>query len=440
MCKPLLLSLACVFLCSGIFGQDANYASGTYSIAITEFNYNSDKFNNSGDWVELHNYGGSAIDLSGWNVRDNLGSSYTIPNSTLLAPDAYLVVVEYVDTFLMVHPSVTNYVGNMAFGFNNLSGSIRLFDNVGGLVKQINYLDSVPWPKGSDGYGPTVQILDELAAENDGTNWISGCVLGTPGSDYVPCDYDIVVSEINYNSLPAYNPGDWIELYNRGSGALDIGGWTLRDSRNGNAFVIPAGTNLAPGARLVITDSLSSFTDKFPGVDNVIGEPMFSFSNGGDAIRLYAGGDKIRYSVRYNDNAPWPLDPDGTGFTLELIDEGGNPNIATSWVAGCLYGSPGTPYIFPCPDAVVNFDPGTITVGPVPFADQLYIGLQDNTIMRSLTVTDLLGKVVFKVDPSSAVYLWHAGYGDGYQVSPGMYLITIVNDAGAVATKQVVKM
>ncbi len=387
----------------------------------------------------MHNYGGSAIDLSGWQVRDNIGSTYTIPNSTTLAPDAFLVVVEYIDTFLMVHPSVTNYVGEMAFGFDNMSGSIRLFDDGGALVKQINYLDSVPWPKGSDGYGPSVQILDELADASSGANWISGCVLGTPGSDYVPCDYDVVVSEINYNSLPAYNPGDWIEIYNRGSGTLAMGGWTLRDARNSNAFVIPAGTNLAPGARLVISDSLSSFTDKFAGVDNVIGEPTFSFSNGGDAVRLYAGGDKIKYSVRYNDNAPWPLDPDGTGFTLELVDESGNPNVPASWVAGCLYGSPGTPFIFPCPDAVVNFDPGTINVGPVPFTDHLYVGLEDNAIMRSITISDVLGHVLFTAEPTAQQFLWDARNTAGHPVGAGMYLVTIVNDAGAVASRQIVK-
>ena len=103
-------------------------------------------------------------------------------------------------------------------------------------------------------------------------------MLGTPGEGYVDCNYDIVVSEINYNSLLAYNPGDWIEILNRGNADKDISGWILRDGKTDNIFVIPAGNVLSAGERLVIADSLESFTVKFPTVGNVIGEPPFSFS------------------------------------------------------------------------------------------------------------------------------------------------------------------
>ena len=117
----------------------------------------------------------------------------------------------------------------------------------------------------------------------------------------MPCDYPVIVSEINYNSLLAYNPGDWIEIWNRGSSSANIGGWILRDANTSNIYVIPNGTVLAPDGRVVISDSLESFTAKFPTVTNVIGEPAFHFSNGGDAVRLYDPVGKIQYSVRFND-------------------------------------------------------------------------------------------------------------------------------------------
>lgn len=420
-------------------GQAQPAESGAYSIAISEFNYNSDKFNNSSDWVELHNYGGTAQDLSNWKLKDAIGTTFTIPGGTSLSAGSYLVLVERTDTFAMIHPTVTNYIGNLGFGLNNNSGSIRLFDAGGAIVKQINYVDSIPWPKGSDGYGPSVQILDELASETDGNNWIAGCILGTPGSAYVPCDYDIVVSEINYNSLPAYNPGDWIELYNRSTSNIGIGGWTLRDNRNGNAFLIPNGTTLNAGARLVITDSLESFNILFAGVTNVIGEPTFNFSNGGDAIRIYEPGDKLKYSIRYKDSAPWPLDPDGTGFTLELVDDGGNPNVATSWVAGCLYGSPGTPFIFPCPDAVTNMHPGDIVVGPVPFTSGLHISLASGNIIDQYKVIDLQGNVVFTQTVNAQFSIWDGTNVNGTEVPAGIYVISIIDNNGAIGNVRVVK-
>jgi hypothetical protein len=88
----------------------------------------------------------------------------------------------------------------------------------------------------------TLQIINEEASESNPANWRSGCVLGTPGEGYVDCNYDIVVSEINYNSLLAYNPGDWIEILNRGNADKDISGWILRDGKTDNIFVIPAVT------------------------------------------------------------------------------------------------------------------------------------------------------------------------------------------------------
>lgn len=430
MVKNLFLLTFCTIVAIAVQGQ---------SVAISEFNYNSDTYNNSGDWVELHNYGASSVNIGGWKIKNELGATYTIPGGTNLAANAYLVVVEWIDTFLMVHPDVTNYIGNMAFNLDNMAGSVLLYDNVGALMKQINYVDSVPWPRASDGYAPTVQILNEAGDENDPDNWIAGCVLGTPGAAYTPCDYDLILTEINYNSLLGYNPGDWVELYNRGSSSISLSGWILRDSRNVNAYLIPSGTSLAPGQRLVISDSLESFTVIFPSVSNVIGEPTFHFSNSGDAIRLYDNTNKIKYCVRYNDNDPWPTDADGSGFTLELIDEGGNPNIADAWVAGCLFGSPGNPFILPCPTAIESIDPGNILVGPVPFVDMVHLSLKDEAIIRELRIFNMQGELIQQAQPQTNYYTWDGANAKGNSMPEGMYLIQVITTNGSSATVQVIK-
>lgn len=413
--------------------------SRAQSVAITEFNYNSDTYNNSGDWVELHNFGASAVNLGGWKVKNELGATYTIPGGISLAPDAYLVVVEWIDTFLMVHPDVTNYIGNTAFSLDNMSGSVLLYDGGGALVRQINYVDSVPWPRAADGYGPTVQILDETGDENDPDNWIAGCVLGTPGAAYADCDYDVIISEINYNSLLGYNPGDWVEIYNRSASSVSLAGWILRDSRNDNAYLIPGGTTLAAGGRLVISDSLESFTVLFPSVSNVIGEPTFHFSNSGDAVRLYRNDNKIQFTVRFNDKTPWPTDADGNGFTLETVNEGGNPNITDSWVAGCLFGSPGNPFVLPCPNAIQDYDPANIQVGPNPFSQLTHLSLLDAAQISDLRIYDLQGTLINYVKPQASYYTWNGCNQDNITVPAGMYFIHVVTESGANAIIQVMK-
>ena len=429
--KKRFLGLVLMVLTLSSFGQ---------TIAITEINYNSDPYNKSNDWVELHNYGGSAVDISNWKLKDETPfNSFTIPAGTVLDANEYVVLVENIDTFLMVHGGVTNYIGEFAFGFDNTFGTVKIENNSGTVIKAVPYIDSIPWPKGCDGYGPTLQIIDEEASESNPANWRSGCVLGTPGEGYVDCNYDIVVSEINYNSLLAYNPGDWIEILNRGNSDKDISGWILRDGKTDNIFVIPAGNVLSAGERLVIADSLESFTVKFPTVGNVIGEPPFSFSNGGDAVRLYTPTGKIQYSVRYKDSAPWPLDPDGTGFTLELVDEPGNPNDGVAWVAGCLYGSPGNPFVIPCPNAVNNVIPKELTIGPNPFADYLTIIIDATVQAQSVTIMNTLGEQIITLPPYNNAVTWNSTDLQGNTVSDGIYFVVVTTTNGNTITAKVLK-
>ena len=429
--KKRFLGLVLMVLTLSSFGQ---------TIAITEINYNSDPYNKSNDWVELHNYGGSAVDISNWKLKDETPfNSFTIPAGTVLDANEYVVLVENIDTFLMVHGGVTNYIGEFAFGFDNTFGTVKIENNSGTVIKAVPYIDSIPWPKGCDGYGPTLQIINEEASESNPANWRSGCVLGTPGEGYVDCNYDIVVSEINYNSLLAYNPGDWIEILNRGNSDKDISGWILRDGKTDNIFVIPAGNVLSAGERLVIADSLESFTVKFPTVGNVIGEPPFSFSNGGDAVRLYTPTGKIQYSVRYKDSAPWPLDPDGTGFTLELVDEPGNPNDGVAWVAGCLYGSPGNPFVIPCPNAVNNVIPKELTIGPNPFADYLTIIIDATVQAQSVTIMNTLGEQIITLPPYNNAVTWNSTDLQGNTVSDGIYFVVVTDTNGNTITAKVLK-
>ncbi len=429
--KKRFLGLVLMVLTLPSFGQ---------TIAITEINYNRDPYNKSNDWVELHNYGGSAVDISNWKLKDETPfNSFTIPAGTVLDANEYVVLVENIDTFLMVHGGVTNYIGEFAFGFDNTFGTVKIENNSGTVIKAVPYIDSIPWPKGCDGYGPTLQIINEEASESNPANWRSGCVLGTPGEGYVDCNYDIVVSEINYNSLLAYNPGDWIEILNRGNADKDISGWILRDGKTDNIFVIPAGNVLSAGERLVIADSLESFTVKFPTVGNVIGEPPFSFSNGGDAVRLYTPSGKLQYSVRYKDSAPWPLDPDGTGFTLELVDEPGNPNDGVAWVAGCLYGSPGNPFVIPCPNAVNNVIPKELTIGPNPFADYLTIIIDATVQAQSVTIMNTLGEQIITLPPYNNAVTWNSTDLQGNTVSDGIYFVVVTTTNGNTITAKVLK-
>jgi len=61
-------------------------------IVINEIHFDPDVKTESVEFIELHNAGGSAVNLSGWQFTE--GVTYTISNGTSLAAGGHLVVAQ----------------------------------------------------------------------------------------------------------------------------------------------------------------------------------------------------------------------------------------------------------------------------------------------------------------------------------------------------------
>jgi hypothetical protein len=424
------------------------FLASTYSIsiaqtiAITEIMYNADSSLQSKSWVELYNYGTASVNLSDWVLKDEtVVNTFVIPVGTNIGAGDYLVIAQSLDTFALIYPTVTNVIGSFAFGFDNTSGSVRIYNASGALVKSVSYIDSLPWPNAADGLGPSLQIEDYTADANDPDNWFAGCVGGSPGTAYQDCAYDIVVSEINYHSADVFDMKNWIEIWNTTSGAINIGNWIFRDNNRNNSFTIPAGTMLSANGRLVICDSLPAMNSLWPSVTNIIGEFDFGLSNNGDGVRLYDNSGKLRYSVRYDDALPWPEDADGAGYTLEWVESAGNPNLYSSWFAGCPYGSPGAAFSLPCGTTIINaIVSETYVVYPNPYHETVNISLA-NGITGSQTecrITDIHGRIIF----SSTFYdslQWNGKDADQHPVPPGIYVVKILKNGIEVSSQKLMR-
>ena len=151
----------------------------------------------------------------------------------------------------------------------------------------------------------------------------------------------VVINEINYNSSDDFDPEDWIELHNPGETAINITGWAMKDDDNEHVFVIPEETILEPGEYIVLAKDLGQFIANFPNVNNVIGSFEFGLSGGGDQVRIYNTTGILTDSVEYDDDAPWPTEPDGSGPTLELINSTLDNSLVENWSAS--YEEHGTP-------------------------------------------------------------------------------------------------
>jgi len=151
--------------------------------------------------------------------------------------------------------------------------------------------------------------------------------------------YEVVINEINYNSLDD-EMEDWIELYNPTNEAITIDMWEFKDN-NDNVFTFPQSVVLPSGDYLVLCENMVAFLQTFPNTSNVVGDFEFGLSGDGDLVSLFDSNGLLVDKVAYGVTTPWPTEADGEGATLELIHPSLDNASAGNWAPSNING--GTP-------------------------------------------------------------------------------------------------
>ena len=153
----------------------------TEAIVINEINYKSGDEFDADDWIELYNPNDTAIDMSNWQLKDsNDDNIFVIPSGTLIQANAFIVLVKDTNDFTSVYPNITNFIGEIDFGFGG-EDAVRLFNNQGVLQDQVSYDDS--WPSCADGTGQTLELNDATADNSLPENWSCINTIGSPNRD-----------------------------------------------------------------------------------------------------------------------------------------------------------------------------------------------------------------------------------------------------------------
>ena len=244
-----------------------------------------------------------------------------------------------------------------------------------------------------------------------------------------------VINEINYNSNDDHNSDDWVELINPGEIEIDISNWILKDDDNSHGYTIPDETVIQPNNYLVLAKDMDLFSSSYPDISNVIGPFDFSLSGGGDQVRIFDNAGILIDSVQYDDADPWPLEPDGNGPTLELINPGYDNTLAVSWASSIDYGSPGmqnTAYL--ASDVAENIIPETTSMLPAypnPFNGAVTIPLELATpINASIIIYNLLGERITDIPinhlrPGHHTLVWQGRNQLGHSVGTGIYFVRL---------------
>ena len=260
------------------------------------------------EFVELHST--AAVDLEGWRLErfsqsDNFGTVATLTSADSIAASDFFVIGE-------ANVTAADHVTAAAMGLYGGTGGdgVRLVDCDGTVVDTVLYgaanddglLDD-------DGLVATSIAAvpgsgDVLARREDGidTNdsgadfWVTnqatpGLTNPTPPPPPVCTAWDgttgIVINE--FLSDPAGPDGEalgeWVELYNPGSAAIDLEGWAIeRFSQADNhspAATVPATVSIPAGGFLLIGEA------NVPSADVVVSGTMGLYGGtGGDGLRL----------------------------------------------------------------------------------------------------------------------------------------------------------
>ncbi len=160
----------------------------------------------------------------------------------------------------------------------------------------------------------------------------------TPGEpNVIDATEDVVIHEIQYHRAPLSQEGEpvvarseeWLELYNRGTEEVDLGGWQIVDAVT---YLFPTGTVLAPDAYLVVARDAEALQADHPDI-TVVGDFTGRLDNHSDRILLLDAAGNPADEVRYFDGGRWPAAADGGGSSLELRDPWADNAAAEAWAA-----------------------------------------------------------------------------------------------------------
>lgn len=314
------------------------------AMIITEVMRNPEVVSDSiGEWFEVYNPNPFSVDLKGWVIRDQDSNFHVVTESVPVAPGAYTVLGRNAD-----HPGSEHaYVYNDVI-LHNGSDELVLVNPTGAIVDQIVWNnDEFPSAAGAS------MALSDLALNNDtGESWCAstptfgGGDLGTPGAanvcELITSDATLIVSELMANPHNSYDSaGEWFELHNFGSVAIDLKGYTIKDE-DFNEFTVDTSLVVDPDGYAVLGRLGDPALNGGVMLDYVYGTEMVLINSGDELVIL----DTDRNVV---DRLVWGTGTDfavPSGASLQVTDAAADNFVPTAWCqAGHVMpgGDAGTP-------------------------------------------------------------------------------------------------
>ncbi|NLH16751.1 MAG: hypothetical protein GX455_09235, partial [Phycisphaerae bacterium] len=336
--------------------DDMGLVPGPGAVVINEILSHSHGGEITPDWIELHNTTDEPINIGGWflsdsNIDDPNKMKYEIASDTILPRNGFAVFYQDLHFGNPADPGC-----HAPFALSEGGETIYLQSGQGGALTGYTVEQQFDAAESGVAFGRYIK-----SSLDGGVNFVAMSA-NTPGyGNAAPKVGPIVITEMMYNPNSANTGDEYIELKNI-SGApvtlqdevgtetspgvfrTDIVPWQFT---NGIEFAFPANTTIPAGGYLIVckdkTKLKAYYGAAIPSSVTILQWTSGSLDNAGEKVRLSKPGDQElgqdRYWIRaeqisYDDVAPWPVEPDGTGKVLQRIDPTAYGNDAANWQAG----------------------------------------------------------------------------------------------------------
>ena len=314
------------------------------------------------DAIELQNVTAQPLDISGWWLSDDNGTlqKYQIPSGTILAPYGFAVFYEsqFTNRALAAIPFALSSHGDetvLSAASNNALTGYRTGVQFGPADNGVSfgrYINSV----GEEQFVATSARTFGV----DDPSTVQQFQQGTGAPNSYPRVGPIVIEEIMYHP-PDLGTSDnardeFIKLRNIRTVTVPLydpayptNVWHLRGAVD---FEFPQRTSIPAGGALVVVSfdpvndpgTLAAFrsTYSLDASTALVGPYRGKLPNSTAEVVLRKPSPpdpdgQVDYvlleHVVYSDNAPWPADADGAGFSLQRVSATGFANDPTNWIA-----------------------------------------------------------------------------------------------------------
>lgn len=148
-------------------------------VVINEIHYDPEPNTEPVEFIELHNTGASAVDISGWQFTD--GVAFTFPAATSIPAGGYIVISENPTAFQTKFGTAA--LGPWTGSLSNDGERVELKNAAGIVQDEVDYGVGFPWPLGARGTGSSMELIHPSLDNDLGGSWrAAGQPAVCPGS------------------------------------------------------------------------------------------------------------------------------------------------------------------------------------------------------------------------------------------------------------------